>query len=72
MDAIANDLNNAEAAELSLAAGVDLIMLGSVTDTALTVERVVDAVATGRIDEASITESFLRVMDTRDIDPCGL
>ena len=72
MDAIANDLNNAEAAELSLAAGVDLIMLGSVADTALTIDRVVEAVAMGRIDEDSITESFLRVMDTRDIDPCSL
>ncbi len=71
MDAIANDLNNAEAAELSLAAGVDLIMLGSVADTALTIERIVEAVENGRISNASITASFLRVMETRGLAVCG-
>lgn len=71
MDAIANDLNNAEAAELSLAAGVDLIMLGSLADTRLTVERVLEAVESGRITEESITASFVRVMETREIDVCG-
>lgn len=71
MDAIANDLNNAEAAELSIAAGVDLIMLGSLADTRLTVERIVEAVEAGRLTEESITTSFVRVMETRDIDICG-
>ena len=72
MDAISTTLNNAEAAEQSLAAGVDLIMLGSVADTNLTIEGVLDAVENGRITEQSISESFARVMSTRGIDPCAL
>ena len=72
MDAIANDLNNPEAAVRSLAAGVDLIMLGSISDTAITVDQVVAAVANGEITEGSIAQSFIRVMETRDIDPCSL
>ncbi len=72
MDAISTTLNNAEAAELSLAAGVDLIMLGSIADTELTVERIVEAVADGRITEQSINESVIRVMDTRGIGVCDL
>lgn len=71
MDAIAVTLNNAQAAELSLAAGVDLIMLGTLAATAPTVDFVVEAVEAGRIDEMSISESFVRVMETRGIDPCA-
>ena len=71
MDAIANSLNNPEAAVRSLEAGVDLIMLGSIADVEITVERVMQAVAEGQITEASITESFVRVMETREISLCG-
>lgn len=72
MDAIANSLSNPQAAVRSLVAGVDLIMLGSVAETAVTVDQVVAAVGDGRITEESIAESFIRVMETRDIDPCSL
>ena len=72
MDAIAATLNNAQAAELSIAAGVDLVMLGSLAATRDTVNFVVDAVNDGRIDELTISESFVRIMETRGIDPCGL
>ena len=64
MDAIANSLSNPEAAVRSIEAGVDLIMLGSVAETAVTVEQVMTAVANGRITEGSIAESFIRVMNT--------
>jgi len=72
MNAISDSMNDAEAAELSLAAGVDLVMLSSLNDTIRVLDRVVSAVDNGRIQEESITESFLRVMQTRGIDVCGL
>lgn len=72
MDAISATMSNSEAAELALAAGVDLVMLSSLSDTSPALERVVEAVNSGRIKEASITESFLRVMQTRSIDVCEL
>ncbi len=72
MDAIAASLSDSEAAELSIAAGVDLIMLSSVADVTSVVDHIVNAVADGRISKSAITESFLRVMDTRNIDVCGL
>lgn len=72
MDAISATLNNEKAAELALAAGVDMVMLGSLADTVSTVEHVVEAVSEGRITEDSITASFLRVMHTRTIDVCAL
>ena len=65
-------LNNAEAAELAVAAGVDLVMLSSLDDASSALERVVVAVNEGRIAETSVTESFLRVMQTRSIDVCAL
>ena len=72
MDAITATLSNTKAAELSLAAGVDMVMLGSLADTVSTVAHVVESVKAGRISEESITESFLRVMHTRAIDVCAL
>ncbi len=72
MDAIAATLNNAEATELSLGAGVDLIMLGSLSATVPTVDFVVAAVEQGRLNETTINESVLRVFRTRDIDACAV
>ena len=72
MDAITATMNNAEAAELAVAAGVDLVMLSSLDDASSALERVVVAVNEGRIAETSVTESFLRVMHTRSIDVCAL
>jgi len=72
MKAITESLNDAEAAEMSLAAGVDLVMLSSLKETSDVLERVVEATRSGRISEKSINESFLRVMNTRAIDVCQL
>ena len=72
MEAIAATTSNAEAAEQSLAAGVDLVMLGSLAATEGTVAHVLNAVEAGTISEDSITESFLRVLDTRDLEICAL
>jgi len=72
MSAISFNLSDAEAAERSIAAGVDLVMLSSVRDVIPSVDRVVEAVEAGRISEESVNESFLRVMHTRTIDICEL
>lgn len=72
MDAISASLTDAEATELSLLAGVDLVMLSSLADVHAAVERVMESVQENRIAEESITESFLRVMHTRTINVCDL
>jgi len=72
MEAITASMNDAEAAEQSLAAGVDLVMLSSLGNTQPALNRVFDSVVSGRIAENSITESFLRVMRTRKVDVCSL
>jgi len=72
MDAISATTSNAEAAVISLGAGVDLVMLGSVNEVEQTVAAVVEAVSTGSIEESSITESFLRVLDARALTICAL
>ncbi len=72
MDAISATTNNADAAEQSIAAGVDLVMLGSLAVSEGTVAQVTEAVRTGGIDESSITESFLRVIETRGLSMCAM
>ena len=72
MDAISDTTSNADAAEQALAAGVDLVMLGGVNEVEATVAQVVAAVEAGTLDEATITESFLRVLDTRNLEICAL
>jgi len=70
MDAISKTLSDAEAAELSIAAGADLVMLSSLSDVIPAVDRVLQAVKAGRISDRSINESFLRTMRMRSIDIC--
>ncbi|MDW3176644.1 MAG: glycoside hydrolase family 3 N-terminal domain-containing protein [Acidimicrobiia bacterium] len=72
MDAIADSMNNAEAAEQSLRAGIDLVMLGNLADSEATIEQLSDAVRSGRLDEQTVNESFLRVLDERQIELCSL
>lgn len=72
MDAIADTNDPAVAAELALAAGVDLVMLGQIADVEGTIVRLTDAVRAGRISEASVTESFVRSISEREIDLCSL
>ena len=72
MEAIAASMDDAEAAELSLAAGVDLVMLSSLSDAEASVERVMESVSAERVAATSITDSFFRVMRTRGLDLCEL
>lgn len=72
MDAISATTNNADAAEQSIAAGVDLVMLGSLAVSEGTVAQVTEAVRTGGIDESSITDSFLRAIETRGLSMCAM
>lgn len=72
MDAISDTTSNAEAAELAIAAGVDLVMLGRLQDADATIERIVDAVVSGRLDEAQLTTAFLRVLEARGLRICAL
>ena len=71
MAAIAATTTNAQAAELSIDAGVDLIMLGSLNAVEGTVAHLSDAVANGRLSEDQINSSLLRVLDERQIEICG-
>ena len=71
MDAIAATTTNAEAAEQAIAAGVDLVMLGSINAVEGTVAHLLDAVSSGRLDEGQITSSFVRVMAERELEICS-
>jgi len=72
MDAIAATTTNAEAAELAIGAGVDLVMLGSLDAVEGTVARIGEAVSSGRLTDEQITSSFLRVLDERGLEVCSL
>jgi beta-N-acetylhexosaminidase len=72
MDAISATTNNADAAEQALMAGVDLAMLGQLSDVEPTVAQLIDAVRSGRLEEATVNESFLRVAKHRGIELCSL
>lgn len=71
MAAIAATTNNADAAEQSIMAGVDLVMLGGLIAVEDTVAQVTAAVEAGTISEDRINESFLRVIDTRELQMCA-
>jgi len=72
MDAISRTHNNAQAAELAIEAGVDLVMLGRVSVVEPTIDALVDAVGAGRISEQTINESVLRVLDTKGLEVCDI
>jgi len=72
MEAIAATTTNAEAAELAIAAGVDLVMLGRLQDADATVDHLVAAIEAGRLDEVQLTKAFLRVLDARGLRICAL
>lgn len=71
MDAIAATTTNAQAAEQAIAAGVDLVMLGSVNAVPGTVDHLMEAVDAGRLSEEQITNSFVRVMAQREVAICS-
>lgn len=72
MDAISATMNNADAAEQALIAGVDLAMLGQLADVEPTVAQLIEAVRSGRLEEATLNESFLRVLEHRGLELCSL
>ena len=72
MAAISDGLDDIGAAEAAIAAGVDLAMLGDLSATTATLASLVAAVETGRLDESSVTESFLRVLDHKGLEVCDL
>jgi beta-N-acetylhexosaminidase len=72
MDAISATTNNADAAEQALMAGVDLAMLGQLSDVEPALDQLIDAVRSGRLEEATVNTSFVRVLEHRGIELCGL
>ncbi len=72
MEAISATTNNADAAELAIGAGVDLVMLGTIREVGLAVEQLVDAVTSGRLSDEAVTTAFLRVMQHRNLELCAL
>ena len=72
MDAIAVDFTNPQAAEASIAAGVDLAMLGNLADVDATITQLIIAVSEGRIEEQQLNESFVRVLRLKGLEVCEL
>ncbi|RZV44470.1 MAG: glycoside hydrolase family 3 protein [Acidimicrobiales bacterium] len=72
MDAISRTHNNAEAAELAIIAGVDLVMLGRLNAVEPTIGALTEAVNEGRLDEATVNESVVRVLETKGVEPCSV
>lgn len=61
-----------EAAELALAAGVDMVLWDSTGEIEATVDRLQDAVSTGRLTEDRINEAVARVLELKQVDACAL
>ncbi len=59
-----------EAAELALLAGDDLLIAGGLSDSLDTVERLVDAVDSGRVDRTRLEDAAARVLAVKGVDPC--
>jgi len=72
MDAIAATTSNAVAAELALDAGVDLVMLGGIHEVEGTIDHLMEAIDSERLSEQTVTESFVRVLEHRDLDLCTI
>ena len=62
----------AEAAELAMAAGNDLLIAGGREDAIASADRLAEAVAGGRLDRARIDQAVLRVLAVKGLEPCGL
>lgn len=68
MGAIANEYTSAESAVLAVQAGVDLLLMPR--DYAAAFEGVLEAVESGKISEARLDESVLRILQAKE--RCGL
>lgn len=62
----------AEAAELAIAAGNDLLIAGDREEAVASADRLAEAVASGRLDRARVDEAVLRVLDVKGVEPCEL
>ena len=71
MDAL-DPLTVAEAAELALAAGHDLLIAGPSQDAVTAVDRLADAVTDGRLDRSRIDQALTRVLAVKGLDPCAM
>ena len=72
MKAVTNNFSVSEAAERAIGAGADVVIFVNTDDTDLVIERLVDAVATGRLSAARLDDAVARVLATKHIDPCSL
>ena len=68
MGAIANEYTSAESAVLAVQAGVDLLLMPR--DYTAAFEGVLEAVESGKISEARLDESVLRILQAKE--RCGL
>lgn len=70
MKAITNSFSVPESAERAIAAGADVVIFTSTDETPLVIDRLIDAVDTGRVDEQRLDEAVVRVLAAKGIDPC--
>ncbi len=71
MKAISNDFGILEASTRALAAGADVVIFTLTDDAPLIIDAIVDAVGTGKLDEARLDEAVLHVFTAKGIDPCS-
>ena len=60
----------AEAAELAVAAGIDLLIAGGRDDAIASADRLAAAVAAGRLDRERVDEAAGRVLESKGLDAC--
>ncbi|MDH3753287.1 MAG: glycoside hydrolase family 3 protein [Acidimicrobiia bacterium] len=72
MGAITTQFEASEAVEMAIGAGVDLVMIESITQVEPLVAALIDAVGAGRLSEAQIDDSVERVLATKQVDPCKI
>ena len=62
--------STAEAVELSLLAGADVAIIDSLTVVPAVIDRLQDALASGRLTEERIDQSVQRVFAAKGLDAC--
>ena len=70
MGAVASRWTEPEAAELAIAAGVDVVLPGSIEAAQSVHSRLFSSAHTGALDTASIHESVRRVLAAKGVSPC--
>lgn len=72
MDAITSQYSVPEAAELAIGAGSDVVIFTDTDQTPDVIDRLVDAVAAGRLDESRIDDALGRVLAAKGFDACSM